>query len=219
MTTTNNTTNAVTPSNDFAKIALERRSIKSYDPEVKISREEMNDILTETTRAPSSINLQPWRFVVVQSEEAKAQLLPLAKFNAHQVETAAAVVAIFADLQHEENAEYIFNKAVELGYMPAEVKERQLPFALGYYEQLSREARKEIALIDSGLVAMQLMMVARAHGYDTNPIGGYDKEQVAEMYGMDKERYVPVMLVSMGKAANEGYPSMRLPLDMIAEFK
>lgn len=219
MTTTNNTTNAVTPSNDFAKIALERRSIKSYDPEVKISREEMNDILTETTRAPSSINLQPWRFVVVQSEEAKAQLLPLAKFNAHQVETAAAVVAIFADLQHELNAEYIFNKAVELGYMPAEVKERQLPFALGYYEQLSREARKEIALIDSGLAAMQLMMVARAHGYDTNPIGGYDKEQVAEMYGMDKERYVPVMLVSMGKAANEGYPSMRLPLDMIAEFK
>ncbi|WP_411343344.1 nitroreductase family protein [Paenibacillus sp. WLX1005] len=219
MTTTNNATNAVTPSNDFAKIALERRSIKSYDPEVKISSEEMNDILTEATRAPSSINLQPWRFVVIQSEEAKAQLLPFAKFNAHQVETAAAVVAIFADLQHEQNAEYIFNKAVELGYMPAEVKERQLPFALGHYEQLSREARKDIALIDSGLVAMQLMMVARAHGYDTNPIGGYDKEQVAAMYGMDKERYVPVMLVSMGKAANEGYPSMRLPLDMIVDFK
>ncbi|WP_322904734.1 nitroreductase family protein [Paenibacillus campi] len=216
MTTTNT---AVTKTNDFNQIALERRSIKSYDPSVKISRDEMNEILTEATRAPSSINLQPWRFLVIESDEAKAKLLPLAKFNSHQVETAAAVIAIFGDLKHEQNAAYIFDKAVELGYMPAEVKERQLPFALGYYENLSEQARKDIALIDSGLVAMQMMLVARAHGYDTNPIGGYEKDQIAEVFGMDKDRYVPVMLLSIGKAANEGYPSMRLPLDMVAEFK
>jgi nitroreductase len=34
---------------------------------------------------------------------------------------------------------------------------------------------------------MQLMLTARAHGYDTNPIGGYDKEKIAEVFGMDKE--------------------------------
>ena len=213
------TTNAVTQTNDFRKIALERRSIKSYDPSVKISREEMTEILNEATRAPSSINLQPWRFLVIESEEAKAQLLPLAKFNSHQVETSSAVIAIFGDLQHELNAEEIFNTAVELGYMPAEVKERQLPFALSYYENLSEQARKDIALIDSGLVSMQLMLVARAHGYDTNPIGGYEKEQMSELFGMDTKRYVPVMLLTIGKAANEGYPSMRLPINSIAEWK
>lgn len=213
------TTNAVTQTNDFRKIALERRSIKSYDPSVKISREEMTEILNEATRAPSSINLQPWRFLVIESEEAKAQLLPLAKFNSHQVETSSAVIAIFGDLQHELNAEEIFNTAVELGYMPAEVKERQLPFAMAYYENLSEQARKDIALIDSGLVSMQLMLVARAHGYDTNPIGGYEKEQMAELFGMDTKRYVPVMLLTIGKAANEGYPSMRLPITSVAEWK
>ncbi|ANF97915.1 nitroreductase family protein [Paenibacillus bovis] len=213
------TTNAVTQTNDFRKIALERRSIKSYDPSIKISREEMTEILDEATRAPSSINLQPWRFLVIESEEAKAQLLPLAKFNSHQVETSAAVIAIFGDLQHELNAEEIFNTAVELGYMPAEVKERQLPFAMAYYENLSEQARKDIALIDSGLVSMQLMLVARAHGYDTNPIGGYEKEKMAEVFGMDTKRYVPVMLLTIGKAANEGYPSMRLPINSVAEWK
>ena len=55
------TTTSVNKTNDFNKIALERRSIKSYDPTVKISREEMNEILTEATRAPSSINFQPWK--------------------------------------------------------------------------------------------------------------------------------------------------------------
>ncbi|MNF09263.1 putative NAD(P)H nitroreductase YodC [compost metagenome] len=74
-------------------------------------------------------------------------------------------------------------------------------------------------MIDGGLVSMQLMLAARAHGYDTNAIGGFEKDQIAEMFGMDKERYIPVMLISIGKAAAEGYQSVRLPIDKIAEWK
>lgn len=46
------------------------------------------------------------------------------------------------------------------------------------------------------------MLVARAHGYDTNPMAGYDKERIAEVFGMDKERFQPVMLLSIGKRVN-----------------
>lgn len=214
-----NTVNQITTTNDFNKIALERRSIKKYDPTVKISREEMTEILAEATRAPSSINLQPWRFLVIESDEAKATLLPLAMFNQRQVETSAAVIAIFGDLRHEENADEIFNAAVEAGHMPADVRDQQLPFAKSYYESISDAARKDIALIDSGLVAMQLMLVARAHGYDTNAIGGYDKTKIAEAFGMEKDRYVPVMLLSIGKADSEGHGSGRLPVEKVAEWK
>lgn len=66
---------------------------------------------------------------------------------------------------------------------------------------------------------MQLMLTARAHGYDTNPIGGYDKENIAEAFGLEKERYVSVMLLSIGKAADEGYASYRLPVAKIAQWK
>ena len=66
---------------------------------------------------------------------------------------------------------------------------------------------------------MQLMLVARAHGYDTNPIAGYDKAHIAEAFGLDFQRYVPVMLISMGKAAESGYPSVRLPVERVAEWK
>ncbi|MDB5055823.1 MAG: nitroreductase [Bacilli bacterium] len=84
---------------------------------------------------------------------------------------------------------------------------------------MSDTYRKDVALIDGGLVTMQLMLVARAHGYDTNPIGGYDKERIAEAFGMDKGRYAPIMLVSIGKADDHGYPSMRLPVDRVVEWK
>ena len=45
---------------------------------------------------------------------------------------------------------------------------------------------KEMNLMDAGLVSMQLMLSARAHGYDTNPIGEFEKAQIAQAFGLDK---------------------------------
>ncbi|MEC0234959.1 nitroreductase family protein [Paenibacillus kribbensis] len=212
-------TNTTVKSNDFKEIALGRRSVKVYDPSVKISREEMTEILTEATRAPSSINLQPWRFLVIDSPEGKATLAPLASFNQRQVETSSAVIAVFGDLNNFDNFEQIFGEAVELGYMPKDVKEMQQEKVAAHFAALDPVVNKETVLIDGGLVSMQLMLVARAHGYDTNAIGGYDKARIAEAFGLDKDRYVPVMLISMGKGVNDGHPSTRLPIDQIAQWK
>ncbi|KDN57884.1 nitroreductase family protein [Exiguobacterium sp. AB2] len=208
-----------TTEKDFMEIVKGRRSIRVYDENVKISKDEMTQILEEATTAPSSLNLQPWRFVVIDSAEGKDTLLPLASFNKRQVETSAAVIAIFADYQMADYTEEIFDTAVERGLMPPEVRDRQVDMIKGIYKDAPKEAIKDSILLDSGLVAMQLMLVARAHGYDTNPIGGYDKKNIAEAFGLEKERYLSVMLLSIGKAAEEGYPSVRFPIDRITDWK
>lgn len=204
--------------NDFNEIVNGRRSIKQYDPTVKISREEMSEILAQASKAPSSINMQPWRFLVIDTAEGKEKLAPLASFNIDKVMSASAVIAVFGDRQNFDYAEEIYGKAVEHGYMPEEVKEFQLNYFKPLYEGISAEQLKDIVMLDSGLVAMQLMLVARAYGYDTNPIGGYDKERIAEAFGMEKERYIPVMLITIGKALNEGFSSYRLPIDTITTW-
>ena len=204
---------------DFMEIVKGRRSIRNYDTNVKISKEEMTQILEEATLAPSSVNMQPWRFLVIDSEEGKATLAPLAKFNQVQVETSSAVIAVFGDMKAIDQLENIYDTAVEKGLMPQEVRDRQVPAIQGMYENVPASALKDSILIDSGLVSMQLMLVARTHGYDTNPIGGYEKDQIAEAFGMEKDRYVPVMLLSIGKAVDAGYPSVRLPINDIADWK
>jgi nitroreductase len=209
----------VQTTNDFNQIVRGRRSIKKYDTTVKISREEMAEILSLATLAPSSVNMQPWRFLVIESPEAKAKLSPLARFNQTQVETSSAVIAVFGDLKNFENAEEIFGTAVEKGFMPLEVKEQIISTYSGYYENISREDMKDVVLVDGGLVCMQLMLSARTYGYDTNPIGGYEKGKIAEAFGLDKDRYVPVMLISIGKAADSGRPSTRLPIEKVAFWK
>lgn len=205
--------------NDFKEIITSRRSVRVYDPAVKISHEEMTEILEEATLAPSSVNLQPWRFLVIDSPEGKSKLEELAPGNKTQVTTSSAVIAVFGDMNAFENADEIMSTAVESGYLPQEMKDQIMANYTGLFERMPAQVFREMILIDSGLVSMQLMLSARARGYDTNPIGGYDKSKIAEAFGMEKERYVPVMLISVGKAAKEARRTTRLPIDRIAEWK
>ncbi|MCT4795688.1 nitroreductase family protein [Exiguobacterium alkaliphilum] len=211
---------ATTFKNDtFQDVVLGRKSIREYDENVKISQEEMLEMIQEATMAPSSVNMQPWRFVVVESPEAKETLKPLIRFNVRQNDTSAAMLLIFGDMECYELGEQIYDQAVAEGKMPEDVRDQQLAAILPYYKNLSKQEMNDIVKIDSSLAAMQFMLVARAHGYDTNPIGGFEKDQLAEAFGLDKDRYVPVMILSVGKAAEEGYQSARLDAETITNFK
>lgn len=82
----------------FFDVIRKRRSVRSYDPENKISREELTEILRQATLAPSAANLQPWRFLVIDSPALKQKLLPIA-FNQQQLVEASAVIAVLGDLE------------------------------------------------------------------------------------------------------------------------
>ncbi|PTQ83261.1 nitroreductase [Trichococcus patagoniensis] len=205
--------------NDFSDITFGRKSIRLYDENFKISQEEMLEMIQEATTTPSSVNMQPWRFVVVESEEAKANLKPLIRFNTRQNDTSSAMVLIFGDMQCYEYGEEIYGAAVEQGKMSAEIRDQQLAAIIPYYKNFSKEQMNDVVKIDSSLAAMQFMLVARAHGYDTNPIGGFEADRLAEAVDLDKERYVPVMILSIGKAMEEGYESVRFAPGKITSFK
>lgn len=63
------------------------------------------------------------------------------------------------------------------------------------------------------------MLVARTHGYETNPIGGFEEDLLAEAVGLDKDQYLPVMIISVGKAMTDGYESSRLDASDVTTFK
>lgn len=205
--------------NDFQDIVLNRRSIRNYDPSYEIEHSELLQIIDEAAKAPSSVNLQPWRFVIVESEEAKAKLKPLIRFNTLQNETSSAMILIFGDLKCQEYAQEIYQEAVNRGLMPQEVMEKQLAAIVPMYDSLNKAQMERIVQIDASLVAMQLMLVARSHGYDTNPIGGFNADRLAAAFDLDEERFHPVMILSIGKAMETGYESVRLSAEKITVFK
>lgn len=205
--------------NNFEEILLGRKSVRQFDTSVKISKEEMEQIISEAVTAPSAINMQPWRFVVIESEAGKETLKPLIRFNTRQNDTSSAMILVLGDLQNFDYAERIYSEAVEKGVMPQEVKEAQLGAFTPMYSTLTKEDMAKIVTIDGSLAAMQLMLVARSYGYETNPMTGFEHDKIVEAFGFDPERYVPIMMIAIGKAEEEGYPSIRMSTDEVVTFK
>lgn len=199
-------------------ILTDRKSIRKYNPNVKISHEEMNEILNKTSRAPSSMNMQPWRFFVIESPQAKEKLRPILYGNQLQLDTSSAMIVIMSDLEKYELTETIFQQAYDAHLMPKEVMDRQIRNISNMANRLTKEAISKSNLIDCGLAAMQLMLVAKEHGYDTCPIGGFKHDQIHQVLGIDPNRYEPVMIVSIGKADEDGYTSLRLDLEHTTSY-
>src|SRR5580700_6904145 len=73
----------------------ERRATPSFDGS-PIPAEDLRQILNAGLQAPSGYNMQPWRFVVVQSAEQKKKLRA-ASYNQGKVEEASAVIVACGD--------------------------------------------------------------------------------------------------------------------------
>ncbi|WP_134683755.1 nitroreductase family protein [Brevibacillus migulae] len=198
---------------DFFKVIHERRSVRHYKPEWSIPREEIREMLVEATSAPSSSNLQPWRFLVIDNQELKEKLLPIAR-NQKQVVEASAIIAVLGDLEGYLKSEQIYQQSVDRGFMTEEVKQTLVNNITKAYASRDHEIMKRVVLVDGGLVSMQLMLVAKAKGYDTVPMGGYDEAQFKEAFEIP-QRYLPIMLIALGKASEPGHPTTRLPVDEI----
>ncbi|CAM3844559.1 nitroreductase family protein [Mesobacillus zeae] len=201
---------------DLSTVIRERHSVRKYDPSFKISREEISEMLNEAILAPSSSNLQPWSFIVIQDEETKKELRGIAN-NQEQVETASAVIAVLGDKEMYKNVEKVYNSAHAAGLIDEATKNMMIENTNKLYPAAPAEVRTNIANFDAGLVSMQLMLIAKARGYDTVPMGGFDKQKFAERFDIS-ERYFPAVLISLGKAAAPAYKSTRIPLEEIVTF-
>lgn len=200
----------------FFEVLNSRRSVRKYDSSAVISEAEILEILEIATKAPSSSNMQPWRFLIVTDPELKQKLQPIA-FNQQQVAEASAIVIVLGDLEMYSLSDKIYGASVEAGYMTQEVADNFIANSTKMYSGLPAERLKEIVVFDTGLVAMQIMLTARAKGYDTVPMGGYNRDQVKELFNIS-DRFLPTLMLPIGKAATEGHPTTRLSLDDIASF-
>ncbi|MBE1444341.1 nitroreductase family protein [Paenibacillus sp. OAS669] len=200
----------------FTDVIRERRSVRHYDKSVRLSHEQIKELLKEATLAPSSSNVQPWRFLVIETDELKEKLLPIA-FNQSQVTEAAAVIAVLGDTEGYKKADEIYGEAVKRGFMPEDTAKSFAERTVSMYGALPKEILNKIIYTDGGIVSQQLMLVARAHGYDTVPMGGYDAAKLKEAFNIS-DRYLPIMLIALGKAAKPGHPTTRLPIEDITFF-
>jgi nitroreductase len=196
--------------NDFFTVVRERHAVKHYDPAHKLSEKEILELLEIAGTAPSAWNLQHWKFMAITDQAAKEKLLPIA-YGQKQIVDSSVVVAVLGDLQANLNAEDVYAPAVKQGLLTEEIKQNLIGQINYTYANVPKAPRDE-AIRNASLAAMQLMLAARAKGLDTCPIGGFDSAKFVETFNVPS-RYIPVMLITVGKAASPARPSSRFPVE------
>ena len=212
-----------TVNNDFREILTGRHSVRRFDPSVKISRDEMKEMLEETITAPSACNLQAWKFVVVDTAEGREKLHKyFMKFNFPQVDKSSAVVLFFGNTLAYKKYSQLWHSMYEAKKVTKEAMEAALNTFMPLYEKADQQMLVADSMVDTSLAAMQFMLIAREHGYDTNAMAGYDATKAALTMGLDPKQYIPVMAIAIGKHdpnAEDEITTSRYPLSELVDFE
>ena len=186
-----------------------RRSIKHFDPNHSLTKQEINKILSAAILSPTSYNIQNWRFVIVTDQETKAKLRQ-ASYNQPQVSDASVILVLCADLVawKKDPARYWKNA-------PKAAQDYLVPAIIKSYEGNEQFQRDE-AIRSCGMAAQTIMLAAKAMEYDSCPMIGFDPRQVGKIINLPSDHII-VMMVVIGKALKAAQPrGGQLSLDEVA---
>ena len=182
---------------DLLQGIKERRSINFFEPGKELPDEKIRELIEVAKLAPSSMNLQPWRVVVVKDSERKKALRKCA-FDQPKVEEASAVLIMVADPGSlEESIETVLKSWVDLGYMKPEMVETYRGMAGGLYGTEDSLKRKIFAVKNTSILAMNIMLAARGLGLETHPMDGFDEDCIKKEFKIPPDKIVP-MLITVG---------------------
>ena len=174
-----------------------RRSIRHFDPAHRFTASEFNQLIELARQTPSSFNIQHWRLVNV-TDPALRQQIRAAAWDQAQVSEASLLFVITADVKAwAKNPARYFKNA------PKEASDMLVPMIGPFYEGKEQLQRDE-ALRSVGFFAQTLMIAARAMGYDSSPMIGYDPEAVAKLINLPSDHLVG-MLLAVGKATKPAF--------------
>lgn len=154
----------------------------------------------------------------MDTEEGKSKLEEV-NYNKIQNNTSSAVVILLGDIEYFSKFNDIYSEEVAVGNMTEDIKndfEKSIANLINNY--LDEQSKKEILFYDCGLWSMQFVNIARAKGYDTNILGGYNKEKLKELYSLPNN-LIPIMLISIGKREKDGRPTTRMKAKTLVNFE
>ena len=175
-----------------------RRAVKHFDPNHRLSEAERERLLGLALLSPTAFNIQNWRFVVVDDPPLRQEIRKVA-WDQAQVTDASLFVVLCADLKswEREPARYWRNT-------PSEVRDYLLPAIDAYYRGRPQVERDE-AMRSCGIAAQTLMLAAKAMGYESCPMDGFDFPAVGRLINPPSE-HVIAMFVAIGKPLKEAWP-------------
>jgi nitroreductase len=184
--------------------ALSRRySVKKFNKEI-IPQETLQNILESGKLSASSLGLQPYKIVVVESETMKQKLIP-AFYNPSQISTCSHLIVIISKKTVEEN--YLngyFRHISEVRETPLETLD---PFrnSIDQHIQKNKDDIFNWAEKQSYIVLANLMYAAAIENIDTCPMEGFRQDVIEEILEINPETEKATVTLALGYRSEEDH--------------
>jgi nitroreductase len=191
--------------NQWLKTLHWRYATKRFDPARRIDAETWEFIEQSLVLTPSSFGLQPWKFIVISSQEIKDQL-PQISWGQSQPKDCSHMV-VFASLREltVDHVDRFLEKIARVRSVPFASLEGYRKVILGFMD--ATRGQHSVWSAHQAYIALgQLMATAAALGIDACPMEGIVPAKYDEILGLAGGPYATRVACALGyRHDDDGY--------------
>lgn len=206
---------------DLVTRAKARYTAKAYDPTRKVPAPLIEQLRTLLRLAPSSVNSQPWHFIVAATDESKARIARATHgayaYNAPKVLNASHVFVLCTrHTMSDAHVEAIIDQEGRDGRYPSEQNRKERHKMLFNSINAHRTTRRDVQawMEKQTYIALGILLLGAAMlELDATPIEGFDNVVLDRELGLPAQGFIGSVIVPVGYHAaddfNAGLPKSR----------
>ncbi len=201
-----------------------RYSTKAFDPSKKISDADFVQLLEVIRLSPSSVNSQPWHFIVSCIDEGKARIAKgTMEYNQPKVINASHVVVYCAKTDIDDDyLEKLIEQEDKDGRFVDDSAKTTVKNTRAMFTGIHINELKDVPTWFEKQVYLNmgtLLLAAGAMGLDAVPLEGIHADVLDKEFGLPEKGFRAVAVVSLGYRSEDDFnaklPKSRLSLDEI----
>lgn len=208
---------------DLLNSVKSRYTTKAYNSEKKIPQEKINKLLEILRFTPSSVNIQPWHFLIAETDEAKQRIAKALTgnyiYNSAKVLNSShtLVFCTRTDISAEYLEQLLQQDELNGRFKDETAKQGQRDTRKGYVEFYRNELKNLSAWMENQtyLALGQLLFAAGLEGIDATPMEGFDRDTINQEFGLAEKGLKASVVVSLGYRSENDFnaklPKSRLP--------
>jgi nitroreductase len=199
-----------------------RYATKKFDSNRRIPADQWSALEEAMVLAPSSFGLQPWRFIVVETPEIRAQLPAFSWGQSQPVDCSHYVVFAQRKGLSVADVDHFIDRMVEVRGVTRESLEGYKGFILNFYKAATEQGWLEAWCSRQVYIALgQAMAAAALLGIDTCALEGIEPAKYDALLGLEAQGYTSLCGLAFGyRAEDDKYartPKVRFPLSEVVK--
>ncbi|MCH7388002.1 oxygen-insensitive NAD(P)H nitroreductase [Acinetobacter modestus] len=209
---------------DTLATAKTRYATKAYDAEKKIPQAQFEKLLEILRFSPSSVNIQPWHFLIAETDEAKQRIASALTgnyiYNAAKVLNSShtLVFCTRTDISAEYLEQLLQQDDASGRFKDAAAKQGQRDTRSGYVEFYRNELKNLPAWMENQtyLALGQLLFAAGLEGIDATPMEGFDRKLINKEFELTEKGLKASVIVSLGYRSENDF-NAKLPKSRLSD--